>query len=52
MIALKDTLGINYSMNMNDVINVKEALYNLGHYTKPSCGITAYPDEKLFSAIK
>lgn len=52
MIRIKDTLGIDYKMNLDDVHKVKSALRDKGYYETPNYGMTPYPDERLFSAIK
>jgi len=35
-----------------DVILVKEALFNLGHYEVPEYGLTPFPDRRLFDGIR
>lgn len=36
----------------NDILNVKKALFRTGDYDIPDYGLTAYPDQQMFSAIK
>ena len=52
MIEIKKTVGSDYRVALDDVYNVKSALNTLGYYKKPEYGITPYPDEKMFNAIK
>ena len=39
-------------MDPKDVILVKEALFNLGHYEVPEYGLTPFPDRRLFDGIR
>src|SRR5688500_11676013 len=49
---LKAPLSSNSSANGDDVWLVKQALKRIGYYEEPKFGITPYPDNKLFDAIK
>jgi peptidoglycan hydrolase-like protein with peptidoglycan-binding domain len=52
MISIKDTVGSDYQTNLEDVYKVKTALKKLGYYQVPVYGMTPYPDEALYTAIK
>lgn len=52
MIKLNKTLGENYTNDLDDVRNVKNALNRIGHYDVPDYGLTKYPDKKLFDGIR
>lgn len=52
MIKMYGTLGRDYKVSMDDVYNVKTALNRMGYYDAPDYGITGYPDDSLFEAIR
>ncbi|PZO85387.1 MAG: hypothetical protein DI626_07555 [Micavibrio aeruginosavorus] len=52
MITIKDPLGADYNMNLEDVFKVKKILQDKGYYKVPDYGLTPYPDTRLFIAIK
>ena len=52
MIKITKTLGYDYNTELDDVRKVKVALNKIGYYKTPTYGLTPYPDENLFLAIK
>jgi len=52
MIKIKNTLGQDYNVDPQDVYKIKLALNKIGFYKTPDYGITPYPDEKMYQAIK
>jgi peptidoglycan hydrolase-like protein with peptidoglycan-binding domain len=52
MIKISKTLGREYNVALEDVKKVKSALLKLGYYQTPKYGMTPYPDEELFRAVK
>lgn len=52
MIKIKNTLGIDYNVNTQDVYKIKQALNKIGFYKTPEYGLTPYPDDKMYQAIK
>jgi peptidoglycan hydrolase-like protein with peptidoglycan-binding domain len=49
---LKRTIGNENNMDLEDTLNAKKALQNLGHYTVPDFGLTPYPDKPMINGIK
>ena len=49
---LKSTIGRSYRVDPDDTRRTKKTLRELGYYETPSYGITPYPDERLFDAIR
>lgn len=49
---LKNTLGLTYNVNPEDVWVTKHNLKRRGYYAEPRDGMTEYPDQQLFDAIK
>ena len=49
---LKRSVGPGYESDPDDVWLLKQALHGEGLYTEPSHGMTPYPDNDLFAAIK
>jgi len=53
MLRIQQTIRQNSNaIKEQDVINVKQALNETGHYETPDYGLTPYPDRQLFDAIK
>ncbi len=50
--SLNKTLARDSRADPQDVLDVKEFLQNAKFYKVPSYGLTPYPDEHLFEAIK
>lgn len=48
---IKGSIGRDSDAKEEDVLVTKKALKKLGYYKTPSYGLTAYPDNELFSAI-
>ena len=49
---IEKILGPNANADEKDVLKAKRALGELGYYKAPKHGLTPYPDDALFSAIK
>jgi hypothetical protein len=49
---IRSKLAANTDADQKDVILVKEALSNLGHYEIPEYGLTPFPDKRLFDGIR
>ena len=49
---LKRPIGPNSNMNLDDVLNTKRALNDLGFMSLPRYGLSTYPDEKMIDGIK
>ena len=49
---LKESVGSSSQVNLDDVWVLKKALRQEGLYVEPAHGMTPYPDEALFTAIK
>lgn len=52
MISIKQALRQDGAANLDDVLTVKRALFTTGHFEVPEYGLTTYPDQALFTAIK
>ena len=52
MIKLESKLSRNSKVKLQDVYQVKRRLASKGYYKIPEYGLTPYPDEELFIAIK
>ncbi len=52
MSSIKTRLSRDSQSNPNDVLEIKNALYELGYYEIPSYGLTPYADKQMFSAIR
>jgi hypothetical protein len=52
MFELRKTLGADYSVNLDDSLRAKKTFRKLGFFKTPSYGLTPYPDDALFGAIK
>ncbi len=52
MIKIKSTLGHDYNVEALDVFKVKLALNKIGFYKTPEYGITPYPDNNMYRAIR
>ncbi len=51
-IELQDRIDRSSNVQPSDVLTIKRALGEIGFYDTPSQGITPFPDEEMFSAIK
>lgn len=51
-IFIKKTVREDSSNDLDDILTIKYALKNTGHYKTPDYGITPYPNRELFSAIR
>ena len=49
---IRSRLAANVNADPKDVILVKEALSNLGHYKVTDYGLTPFPDRRLFDGIR
>ena len=49
---IRSKLAANTDADPKDVILVKEALSNLGHYQIPDYGLMPFPDKRLFDGIR
>ena len=49
---LKRPIGSTHSTDLDDVWVVKKSLSETGDYQSPEYGMTPYPDDGLFEAIK
>ena len=49
---LKRPIGPDSNMDLDDVLNTKRALNDLGFMSLPKYGLTPYPDEKMIGGIK
>ena len=49
---LKRGVGLGYDADLDDVWMLKHALRQDGYYTDTSDGLTPFPDDGLFEAIK
>jgi len=49
---LKNTLGLTYNVDPDDVWVTKHNLKRKGYYSAPQYGMSEYPDHQLFDAIK
>lgn len=52
MIKLKNTVGDDYKIDPDDILNLKSVLHKLGYYDVPKYGMTPYADNSLFSSLK
>ena len=52
LFKIKSKLAASANADPKDVILVKEALANLGHYKIPEYGLTPFPDRGLFEGIR
>jgi hypothetical protein len=49
---LKRTIGNSYNMDLDDSLNTKKALADLGHMKVPDFGLTTYPDQAMIDGVK
>ena len=49
---LKKTIGDSYTMDLDDSLNTKKALADLGHLKIPDYGLTPYPDRAMVDGVK
>lgn len=49
---LKSAIGADRETDLDDVWVVKKNLRDNGYYTEPSYGMTPYPDQFMFDAIR
>lgn len=49
---LKRTIGETYNMNLEDALNTKHALAQLGHLEPPEAGLDEFPDRPMIEAVK
>ncbi|WP_142849964.1 peptidoglycan-binding domain-containing protein [Telmatospirillum sp. J64-1] len=49
---LRRTIGTSYNVEPDDVLAAKNALTRLGHYQPLEWGLTPWPDNDMFKAIK
>jgi hypothetical protein len=47
---LRAAVARTNDLDRKDVLKTKLVLGHLGHFQEPSYGVTAYPDEPMFSA--
>jgi hypothetical protein len=52
IILLNPIQANNLNMTEEDVFKIKEVLNDVGYYKSPEYGITPYPDQRMFDAIK
>lgn len=52
MFSLKGTISRNAHVDLNDSAHTKFAMTALGYYDDADAGLSPYPDDKLFKAIK
>ncbi|MBT7944323.1 MAG: hypothetical protein HN719_13345, partial [Alphaproteobacteria bacterium] len=50
--GLKKTIGNSYTMDLDDSLNTKKALADLGHLKIPEFGLTPYPDQAMIDGVK
>jgi len=51
-LKIKNSIGWNYNVTLEDVLETKKRLKKIGHYEVPDYGLTPYPDRALFDGIK
>ncbi|KAF0110826.1 MAG: hypothetical protein FD149_2593 [Rhodospirillaceae bacterium] len=51
-ITLKQSVSRTSTVDLDDVLSLKNALQNLGYYHAPSEGLHPYPDTALFTGIE
>ena len=51
-LKLKERVGSNNSVDLRDIVPVKQAFNALGYYDPPEEGLTPYPDGQLFKVIR
>ncbi len=49
---LKQPIGEEFNMDLDDSLNTKKALANLGHMKVPDHGLTEYPDRPMLDGVK
>ena len=49
---LKNSLNPHANNDLDDSLNAKKALSNLGYYRIPAHGLSPYPDRAMFGGIK
>ena len=49
---LKKTIGNAYTMYLDDSLNTKRALSDLGYLKTPDFGLTPYPDKAMVDGVK
>ena len=49
---LKRPIGPDSNMDLDDVLNTKRALNDLGFMSLPKYGLTPYPDETMIGGVK
>ena len=51
-LKIRNAIGWNYNVTLEDVLETKKRLKKIGHYEVPDYGLTPYPDRALFDGIK
>lgn len=49
---LKQSIGEEYNMNLDDSLKTKKALADLGHMEVPDHGLTEFPDRSMIEGVK
>jgi len=49
---LKGPIGLEYNMDLDDVLNTKRALKDLDFMSVPKYGLTTYPDQPMIDGVK
>ncbi|MEQ8228760.1 MAG: peptidoglycan-binding domain-containing protein [Rhodospirillales bacterium] len=49
---LKQTIGETYNMDLEDALNTKHALAQIGHLEPPEAGLDEFPDRPMIEAVK
>jgi len=52
MFKIKQTIGRDHAVDLQDIPPTKQALMRLGFYDVPSYGMNTYPDEAMFDGIE
>jgi len=52
ILELRKTVGPSHNVEPDDILALKKALNQTGHYKVPDFGITPYPDTPLIKGIK
>lgn len=52
MIRINSQISRSSNLQLEDVYNIKKGLVESGYYEIPSYGLTPYPDDDLFDAVK
>lgn len=52
LFRLKKPIGEAFNMDLDDTLNVKKALVDLGHMEAPEHGLTEFPDQPMLDGVK